>query len=271
MPTPAPRFSASDSHRARRLAEGFGSDAERYDRTRPGYPQALVERIVAASPGLDVLDVGIGTGTSARPFRAAGCRVLGVEVDARMAELARRRGFEVEVARFEEWEPAGRMFDLVVAGQAWHWVDPVAGARRAAELLGPGGRLAVFWNAFELPPALAAAFGAVYQRVLPGSPFSGGGPGGARGYAAFYANAADGMRQAGGFGAAEQWQVNWQRPYTRDEWLDQVPTFGGHSQFPAEQLDELLAGIGAAIDAVGGSFTVSYAAVAVTAARAGGR
>lgn len=44
-------------------------------------------------------------------------------------------------------------------------------------------------------------------------------------------------------------RLDWQRSYSRDEWL------------------ELLAGIGAAIDAMGGSFTMRYAAVAVTAAR----
>ena len=46
-----------------------------------------------------------------------------------------------------------------------------------------------------------------------------------------------------------------------------MPTFGGHSQIPPATLEELLAGIGAAIDAVGGSFTMQYTAVAVTAAR----
>jgi hypothetical protein len=57
---------------------------------------------------------------------------------------------------------------------------------------------------------------------------------------------------------------------TRDEWLDQVPTFGGHAQFSPDVLEELLAGTGPAIDAVGGSFTMGYAAVAVTAMRRGG-
>ena len=63
------------------MAESFGADAERYDRTRPRYPGALVERIIAGSPGLDVLDVGTGTGIAARQFQAAGCKVLGVEPD----------------------------------------------------------------------------------------------------------------------------------------------------------------------------------------------
>jgi hypothetical protein len=58
--------------------------------------------------------------------------VLGVEPDARMAAFARGSGVEVEVATFEAWDAAGRAFDAVVAGTAWHWVDPVAGAAKAA-------------------------------------------------------------------------------------------------------------------------------------------
>ena len=98
------------------MAESFGVDAERYNRVRPRYPGALVQRIIAASPGLDVLDVGCGPGVAARQFQAAGCTVLGVEPDPRMAEFARRTGVEAEVATFEAWDPAGRAFDAVVAG-----------------------------------------------------------------------------------------------------------------------------------------------------------
>src|ERR1700677_18879 len=122
---PPRSLSASGSHRARTTAESFGSDAERYDRTRPRYPQVLVDRIVAESPGPDIVDVGIGTGVSAQLFQAAGSRVVGVEPDPRMAEFAQRRGFEVEVAKFEDWDQAGRTFDVLISGQAWHWVDPV--------------------------------------------------------------------------------------------------------------------------------------------------
>jgi SAM-dependent methyltransferase len=271
-PDPAPSDLAGPdgrpSHAYRQVAEGFGADAGRYDRARPSYPADLVNRIVAASPGRDVLDVGCGTGISARLFQAAGCTVLGVDPDQRMAELARRGGTATEVAKFEDWDPAGRSFDAVTAAQAWHWVDPVAGAARAAAVLRPGGRLAVFWNAFEPPGPLREAFGEVYRRVMPDSPFG-----------AFWARpaldayrsgcerAADGMRQAGGFGDAEEWLYRWERPYTRDEWLDLVPTTGGFTRMPARAQAQVLAGMGAAVEAAGGSFSMGYATIAASAAR----
>src|SRR4051794_22160870 len=109
MPTKA--GSQQEPHRHRQIAESFGVDAERYDRTRPSYPEALVNRIVTASPGSQVLDVGCGTGIEARQFQAAGCTVLGVDPDERMAAFARRTGVDVEVSTFEGWDPAGRTFD----------------------------------------------------------------------------------------------------------------------------------------------------------------
>lgn len=262
MPDDAP-------HRARHMAESFGSDADRYDRSRPRYPRALIDRIVAAAPGPDVLDVGVGTGIVARQFQEAGCRVLGVDVDARMADRARRSGVEVEVAAFEEWDPAGRTFDLVVAGQTWHWVDPVAGAANAARALRPGGRLAAFWNVFDPAPDVREAFAAVHRRVLPDAPLNPWATPQLAAYEPLSVRAADGMRQTGVFGTPEQWRYDWKHTYTRDQWLDQLPTHGGNSQLPRPVLRELLTGIGAAVDALGGGFAMRYATLAITATRTG--
>ena len=263
-----PATAADPPHRQRQVAEGFGADAGRYDRARPTYPADLVARIVGASPGRDVVDVGCGTGISSRLFQAAGCRVLGVEPDPRMAEQARQGGTEVEVAKFEDWDPAGRRFDTVVAAQAWHGVDLVAGAAKAAEALRPGGRIAVFWNAFNPPLELRESFGAVYRRALPDSPLAGFWSRPAvETYRTGGGRAADGMRQAGGFGEPEEWLADWARPYTRDQWLDLVPTLGGWGQFPGPAQAEILAGLGASVDAAGGAFTMGYTTLAVTAVR----
>ncbi|GAA3477129.1 class I SAM-dependent methyltransferase [Streptomyces yanii] len=274
MPTIPPARacpSGSEPHQYRQAAESFGTDAERYDRARPRYPDAMVDRIVAGSPGPDVLDVGCGTGIAARQFQAAGCRVLGVEPDARMADLARRLGVEVDVATFEDWDPVGRSFDAVVAGQAWHWIDPLAGAAKAAQVLRPGGRLAAFWNVFQLPPVVAEAVATVCRRVMPDSPFNFQAvtrPA-LDGYQVLFTKAADGIREVCGFSEPEQWRFDWEWSYTRDTWLDQMPTQGAFTRLPSDRLAEVLEGVGAAIDSMGGSFTMRYATVAVSVVRTG--
>ncbi len=207
MPTVPPRPARLEPHQYRQIAESFGTDAHRYDRTRPPYPQALVDRVIAASPGREVLDVGCGTGIAARQFQAAGCTVFGVEPDERMADFARGAGLTVDVATFEDWEPAGRTYDAVVAGTAWHWVDPVAGAAKAAQVLRPGGRLAPFWHVFQPPAEVMRAFVEVYRRVVPDSLFEIPTHRSSLDvYQSMFAKASDGMREAGGFREPEQWR-----------------------------------------------------------------
>lgn len=259
--------SVNFSPELRAVAESFGSDAERYDRARPPYPDALVRAIVQHSPGGDVLDVGIGTGSAARQLRDAGCTVTGVEADARTADVARRAGFAVDVGRFEEWDPADRRFDAVVAGQAWHWIDPVAGAATAARSLRPGGLLATFWNAASPPSELAAAFAAVYQRVVPDLPYRPWAPNMTDSYDEMCLKAASGMRESDDLAEPEHWLFGWAQTYTRDEWLDLVPAAGGHSRFPDPVLAELLAGLGDVVDEAGGTVTMPYRSVAVAAHR----
>jgi SAM-dependent methyltransferase len=254
-----------EPHQLRHVAESFGTNPERYDGARPRYPEALVRRILAASLGTEVLDVGCGTGIAARQFQAAGCTVLGVEPDERMAEFARRGGLDVEVATFEAWDPAGRTFDVVTAAQSWHWVDPAVGAAKAARVLRPGGRLAIFAHVFEPPPPVADAFATAFQRAVPDSPFGGQGRRVVDVYQEGFDKLADGLRKADGFGAVERWRFDWERFYTRDEWLELLPTTGGLTRLSTDKLAEVLDEVGAAIDALGGGFTMSYATLAVVA------
>ncbi|MYW63196.1 methyltransferase domain-containing protein [Streptomyces sp. SID8379] len=249
------------------MAESFGSDPDRYDRSRPRYPGALVRRIAAAAPGPDVLDVGCGTGIAASQFRAAGCTVLGVDVDARMAGFARERGLPVEVGAFETWDPAGRTFDLVVAGQTWHWIDPAAGAAKAAEVLRPGGRVALFWNVYRPGPALADAFAAAHRAALPDAPRMPWKNSAIDAYGAIFDKVADGLRATGSFDDLDRWEVRWEQHYTRDAWLEHLSTSGEAALYTPEQQADLLARTGAVIDEMGGAFPMPYLAVAVTATR----
>lgn len=248
------------------MASAFGFDALRYDHARPRYPEAVIASILSRSPGFDVLDVGTGTGIAARQFHEVGCRVFGIDVDERMVAVARQSGIEADVAGFETWRPAGHMFDLVASGQAWHWIDPDIGARRAADVLRPGGLLAAFWNADELPEELAQTFADIFRELAPTTLA-------ARrwdvvstlpGFSALCRRAADGMSATGAFRQIEQWQYPWDRSYSSDEWLELLLTMADVAELPSPTLEALTTTMGTAIEAAGGSFTIRYTTVVVT-------
>ena len=267
MTSSAPQPAARDDgpYRDRELAVSFGADPARYDRSRPSYPQALADDVLAGLPGRDVLDVGIGTGLSSRPFRAAGAEVLGVDADPRMAGFARSRGYQVQVARFEQWDPAGQLFHAVIAGQAWHWIDPVDGAVCAARALRPGGRLALFWNFAAPGPQVAAAFADTYRAVDTGLPSIPWTAPALAGYHRLFTAATAGIHAAGAFTEPAEARYTWQDTITRDRWLDQVPLARGHNRIPPGRLTELLSRLGQTVDQHGGSFTMNYTTIAITA------
>lgn len=241
------------AHSNRVRAESFGSAAETYDRVRPSYPPALVDDLLAgatldgaprADRPVEALDVGCGTGIAARLLADRGVTVLGVEADARMAEIARGHGIPVEVGAFEDWDPAGRRFDLIVSGQAWHWIDPIAGTGKAIGLLRPGGLFAPFWNFATLDAGVRARVDAAYARHAPQlteqSVLRGGGP-------ATIPPAVERIRASGLFASVEHRRYPWDCAYTRDEWLAMIGTHSDHSTLPAGQLSALLDAVGAAI------------------------
>ncbi len=247
----------------RSRAESFGAVAARYDRARPSYPPALVDALLT-NGARSVLDVGCGTGIAAALFAARGCEVLGVEVDARMAEIARGKGLEVQVARFEDWHPRERRFDLMTSAQAWHWIDPRAGAARAAQALRPGGRLGMFWNFGDPPPHVRELLSPVYARLGPG----------VENYSVLFGNrnarvqdTLAGIADAGAYGPAWTARFEWSQRYDTAEWLEQLGTHSDHQALPAAQRQQLLDAVGEALDAIGGSFEMSYATVLVSALR----
>lgn len=269
MPTlsagsPGEQFS---HHDARRIAESFGADAQAYDDARPPYPAELVQRLIGGDTGLGVLDVGCGTGIAGLQFQDAGCAVLGVEPDERMARIARAKGLIVETAAFETWDAAGRTFDLVTAAQSWHWIDPVLGPQKAAAALRPEGRLAIFGHVFEPPDEIAGPLADALQRVAPDSPFPTTGRRPLEVYQAGYAHLAQSLRESGLFGEAEQWRFDWTHRYGRDAWLAVVASTGAVTPLSIDQKAKVLHAVGTAIDALGGEFTMEYVTLATVTRR----
>jgi SAM-dependent methyltransferase len=247
--------SDDDLHRNRARAESFGQRAELYDRTRPRYPDALIDDLLEPA-ARGVLDVGCGTGLLGRSFVERGIPVLGVEPDAQMAAVARTHGLDVEVGTFEAWEPGGRTVGLLVAGQAWHWVDPVAGARKAAAVVSPGGTVAHAWNVGSFDDDLYDALGDVYRRYAPGEAYP---------LVPHRRDLAEGptaseraFAETGAFDEAVHAAYPWAHRYTTEAWLAQLETHSDHALMAPEARATLLAAVGSVIDSSGGSFTMHY-------------
>lgn len=94
-----------------RSRESFNRVASLYDRYRRGYPEEVVDRLVAAAGierGRRVLEIGPGTGQLTRPLLQRGAWVTAVELGQDLAALAQRNladypHFEMVVSSFEDW------------------------------------------------------------------------------------------------------------------------------------------------------------------------
>jgi SAM-dependent methyltransferase len=133
--------------RYERQRTSFGAAAQLYEQVRPGYPAEVVDLLV--EPGARrVVDLGAGTGKLTRVLLERGLDVVAVEPSSGMrAEFARvLPGVPVLAGRGEALPLDAGSVDAVVAGQAWHWVDPARAVPEVARVLAPGGSLGLVWN-----------------------------------------------------------------------------------------------------------------------------
>lgn len=247
-------------------ARSFGTQALRYDRARPAYPGSTVEAVLGLveTEAPRVLEVGCGTGILTRQLTQRGCTGIATDPDASMLAVARDRApndaFSYEQCSFEECSAAGP-FDLVVAGQSWHWVEADIGYPKAFGLLRPGGAIALLWNrpseeGFEFRPEIDE----VYARLAPAL--------------------SQGSSQAFTLGLDERLEHlvipdpfvgfvrtvhPWSTRRTTEQYLDLLQTHSDHIQLDADTGERLLAAVGDVVDANGGSIETSYQTLLVAA------
>jgi len=224
------------------LKTTFDGVAELYDRARPQYPEALFDDIVELAEleaGASLLEVGCGTGRATEPLARRGFNILCLEPGARLAAVARRNlapfpDVEVVVESFEDWNAAGRTFDLVLAATSWHWIDPEVGYARAASLLNADGRLA-FFSASHAFPEDADRFFYEIQEVYetlgetrPGETWPPPLP-------EDVPDETDGILASGFFGRVETRRHVWEVTYTADEYIDLLRTFSVHIAMAPEK------------------------------------
>jgi SAM-dependent methyltransferase len=136
----------------------FGIDVDAYEDGRPGYPDDVYSLLVEScgfGPETAALEVGPGTGQATGRLLDLGATVTAVELSetfaSRLSVKYQRRELTVLVGPFESVSLTSSSFDVVVAATSFHWVAPEVGLARAAEMLHPGGWLALWWNYFGDP------------------------------------------------------------------------------------------------------------------------
>jgi SAM-dependent methyltransferase len=132
--------------------EGFGREAEVYERVRPSYPAEAVTWLVdnlGLGPGRTVLDLAAGTGKFTRLLVPSGATVLAGEP----VEGMRRRfatavpGVPMVAAVAEALPIAPRSLDAITVAQAFHWFDADRAFDEFARVLHRRGRVGLIWNA----------------------------------------------------------------------------------------------------------------------------
>lgn len=147
-----------DREEGRRL---FGADADNYDQIRPDYPEDIYAYLCSRQilgRGTITLEIGAGSGLATRRLIELGANPLTViEPDKRFFSQLQALGdnecleFRVLDQPFEQANLPGRFYQLVVAATSYHWLEPELRLQRIAELLKPGGHVALWWNVFQDP------------------------------------------------------------------------------------------------------------------------
>jgi len=148
---------ATDKQSARGYGKVFDEVAAEYNRHRPAYPDELIDQaclVAGIGTGDRVLEIGCGTGQLTRALLARGLSVTALEPGKNLMALAKRnlKGTgdtgetgEVEFvnAQFEEAALPRGGFKAVFCASAFHWLDPKVSWQKAADVLAPGGTLAL--------------------------------------------------------------------------------------------------------------------------------
>ena len=149
--------------------------AELYERGRPSYPRAAVDRIVSRldlRPGRTVLDLAAGTGKLTRLLVPSGAALIAVE-----PVLEMRRALEQHVPEAaalagtaERIPLVDRSVDAVTVGQAFHWFRQDEALREIHRVLRPGGGVALIWNARDERHPVQAALSEVIDPLEADTP-----------------------------------------------------------------------------------------------------
>jgi SAM-dependent methyltransferase len=220
------------------LRADFGKTADDYGRHRAGFPDEFFDRLAArgiARDGIRALDLGTGTGTVARGLALRRCDVVGLDRSVPLMEQAsaldRAAGVIVKYveAAAEETGLPSASFDLVTAGQCWHWFDRPRAAAESRRLLRPGGSIVIgHFDWIPLPGNMVEATEKLIEKHNPKWRLGGG--------LGMYPQWPRDLAIAG-FGDIETFSFDLDAIYTHEAWRGRIRASAGvGASLPPEQV-----------------------------------
>jgi ubiquinone/menaquinone biosynthesis C-methylase UbiE len=152
----------------------FNTQAEKYEKLRPGYVIALYDdifKLANIDANSNVMEIGIGGGQATLPVLKKGCKVTAVEYGENLAKICCEKfndypKFSAVVGKFEDTCFESNSFDLIFSASAFHWVPEEIGYTKVLDLLKQGGVFARFANHPYLDksnPALSEEIQKIYK------------------------------------------------------------------------------------------------------------
>ena len=142
--------------------------ADRYDRHRPRPPRAVLELLSryarAPQPKL-VVDLGCGTGLSARAWSGLAQQVIGIEPNPAMLAVAEGAPeVEYRTAYAQATGLDDGVADIVTCSQSFHWMEAPPTLAEATRILRAGGVFAAY--DYDMPPAVDPEVDAAFKAYL---------------------------------------------------------------------------------------------------------
>jgi SAM-dependent methyltransferase len=226
-------------------ALSFGSVAAAYERFRPGYPDELVDQVLAYArrPVSTALEIGAGTGKATRVFAGRGVAVTATDPDAAMLEELRKHvpaTVRTVQGAFEDLALTST-YDLVFAAAALHWTEPAGRWPRVTALLNPGGAFASFGGQLHLAdPEVEAAVRAARAPFLADDEFPS--PDGTPADSPLQWPGTE-LTRSGLFEDVRQSTIERRPTMSADDYVGHLATVSAYLELPATAREETLARI----------------------------
>jgi hypothetical protein len=187
--------------------------------------------------------------------------MLCIEIGDKMANYASQKFStypKVKIVNdsFEEWNPQGELFDLVVSAQAFHWIDPGIGYPKVSSISKSNGFLALIWIINLFPESeISNQIQEVYKLILPQNS-----PPNREPVEVQVKNKVQEIDATELFEPVKDLQYPFEIEYSSEQYSQLLNTYSDHRTLEKRQKDKLFEGVKSVIDNHGGKLQKPYVA-----------